>query len=80
MCHPLSRNIPGLLLLLLLGLGSSSALLAENQEAAGRSEPEQEEESGRLGGYKLLPIPIFITEPAIGEGLGIALAIFHISL
>ena len=77
MCHHLSRRIPGLLLLLLLGLGSSSALLAENQEAAGRTEPEQEEESGRLGGYKLLPIPIFITEPAIGEGLGVALAIFH---
>ena len=26
---------------------------------------------------RFLPIPIFITEPAIGEGLGIALAYFH---
>jgi len=31
----------------------------------------------RLGGYKILPIPIFITEPAIGEGLGVAIALFH---
>jgi hypothetical protein len=27
--------------------------------------------------YRLLPIPIFITEPAIGTGLGLALALFH---
>ena len=26
---------------------------------------------------RFLPIPIFITEPAIGEGLGLALAYFH---
>jgi len=31
----------------------------------------------RLGGYKILPIPIFITEPAIGKGLGVAIALFH---
>ena len=27
--------------------------------------------------YRVLPIPIFITEPAIGKGLGVALALFH---
>ena len=31
----------------------------------------------RLGGYKILPIPIFITEPAICKGLGVAIALFH---
>lgn len=39
------------------------------------SEPEEKKQ--RLGGYKILPIPIFVTEPAIGEGLGVALALFH---
>lgn len=27
--------------------------------------------------FRLLPIPILITEPAIGEGLGVTLALFH---
>jgi hypothetical protein len=27
--------------------------------------------------FRLLPVPIFITEPAIGEGLGVALTLFH---
>ena len=27
--------------------------------------------------YRILPIPIFITEPAIGNGLGVALTLFH---
>lgn len=27
--------------------------------------------------YRLLPVPIFVTEPAIGEGLGFGLALFH---
>ena len=44
------------------------------------SEPNGKTENGkkdRLGGYKILPIPIFITEPAIGKGLGVAIALFH---
>lgn len=36
-----------------------------------------EEENAELNNYKILPIPIIITEPAIGNGLGIALALFH---
>ena len=27
--------------------------------------------------YQILPIPVFITEPAIGNGLGVALTLFH---
>lgn len=38
---------------------------------------ESEEEKSTEGRYRVLPIPIFITEPAIGEGLGVALALFH---
>jgi hypothetical protein len=44
------------------------------------SAPNEKTDSGkkdRLGGYKILPIPIFITEPAIGKGLGVAIALFH---
>lgn len=42
-------------------------------EAAGKKEKEPKDPNrGRF-----LPIPVFITEPAIGEGLGLALAYFH---
>ena len=44
------------------------------------SAPNEKTDNGkkdRLGGYKILPIPIFITEPAIGKGLGVAIALFH---
>lgn len=44
--------------------------LDESQEEPGKDKPEESR-------YRLLPIPIFITEPAVGEGLGIALALFH---
>lgn len=40
-------------------------------------EPGDEKEKKDVKRYRLLPIPIFITEPAIGEGLGVALALFH---
>jgi hypothetical protein len=40
----------------------------------GSDSADDREESER---YRLLPIPILITEPAIGEGLGVALALFH---
>jgi hypothetical protein len=36
---------------------------------------QKEQEDPNRG--RLLPIPIFITEPAIGEGLGLALTYFH---
>ena len=37
----------------------------------------KEKKKIKVGGASFLPIPIFITEPAIGLGLGAALAYFH---
>jgi len=42
-----------------------------SEDKAAKKEPK-DPNRGRI-----LPIPIFITEPAIGEGLGLALAYFH---
>lgn len=45
--------------------------------------PKEDEKTRKIKQQKdpnrgrFLPIPIFITEPAIGDGLGIALAYFH---
>jgi hypothetical protein len=52
---------------------------ADPSEASATANEEQEEKSSKkkvLGG-NFLPIPIFITEPAIGVGLGATLAYFH---
>jgi len=38
---------------------------------------KEEEEAKDPNRGRFLPIPVFITEPAIGEGLGLALAYFH---
>jgi len=51
-----------------------------NNEAAEATEPEtgDEEEGGKKKkGPSFMPIPIFITEPAVGYGLGAAIAYFH---
>ena len=58
---------------------ANDAVIAEqegpvSEQTAGDEQIEEEEE---VNGYRLLPIPIFITEPAVGEGLGVALALFH---
>jgi hypothetical protein len=45
-------------------------------EEKSSNEEEKEQKSGEKR-YRLLPIPIFITEPAVGKGLGVALALFH---
>jgi len=45
-----------------------------SEQAAETDEASHEVEKQR---YRLLPIPILITEPAIGEGLGVTLALFH---
>jgi len=45
---------------------------AENDDSADSGTAAEKEKSG-----KFLPLPIFITEPAIGEGLGAALIYFH---
>jgi hypothetical protein len=53
--------------------GSMQSLLAAETDSAEQSPaPDKEEKWG-----KVLPLPIFITEPAIGEGLGAALIYFH---
>jgi hypothetical protein len=85
---PVSRNIPGYLFIFSLLLMAHSVLALEgypggSQKAAEiveeqvTADSKPEEKKDRLGGYKILPIPIFITEPAIGEGLGVAIALFH---
>jgi hypothetical protein len=51
-------------------------LEAGPEKEAGKEDGKKEEKTGAEK-YRLLPIPIFITEPAIGEGLGVALALFH---
>lgn len=48
--------------------GQQSA--AEESDRKKNRKPEEER-------FRLLPIPIIITEPAIGEGLGVALTLFH---
>jgi hypothetical protein len=52
---------------------SSQGADARDTES-GAAEADTEAEEGR---YRLLPIPIIITEPAVGEGLGASLALFH---
>lgn len=69
-------------ILFALSLTSGQLVLAQEVADESDSEPESSEEKkddsdkGQAG-YRLLPIPIIITEPAIGEGLGVALALFH---
>jgi len=53
--------------------GDEIATTEETEEIAGA---EEEQEAPDTGG-KFLPIPIIITEPAIGEGLGAGLVYFH---
>ncbi len=45
---------------------------SSNEEKADKEKKVKDPNRGRI-----LPIPIFITEPAIGDGLGMALAYFH---
>lgn len=75
MCGPILQNNLGLLVFLLpLTIVTVPALgVADGQEVGSKVN----ETKGRLGGYKILPVPIIITEPAIGEGLGVAIALFH---
>ena len=50
--------------------GPEKATESPETEEGGKEKDEEDR-------FRLLPIPIFITEPAIGEGLGLALALFH---
>jgi hypothetical protein len=61
---------------------------AEKEPISADDEPGEKEEEKRKSFWerqkakdpnrgRILPIPVFITEPAIGDGLGLALAYFH---
>ena len=71
------RNLYRLILLLMLLPGIALSLAASDSSSNLSEEAQQDKEKTKLGGYKILPVPVFITEPAIGEGLGVALALFH---
>ena len=66
----MNRNRFTFLFLLLFAL-CQPANSQENSKAAAEQETEEED------GGKFLVLPIFITEPAIGEGLGAGLVYFH---
>jgi hypothetical protein len=67
----------GLALLLVLAGGSATAH-AETDQAVSETPVTPEEPVKRKPLWKsLVPVPVIITEPAIGEGLGLALAYFH---
>lgn len=55
----------------------TEAVKESTSEAEDSADNDREKKPGKLGGYRLLPVPIIITEPAIGKGLGVALALFH---
>lgn len=52
---------------------------SENSDAVEESEDKQEDDAGKpKPWYKnIVPVPVIITEPAIGEGLGIGIGYFH---
>lgn len=62
--------------LIVVLLALASAVRADEAETPAPPTAEEEEKADESGG-KFLPLPIFITEPAIGEGLGVALIYFH---
>ncbi|MCZ6887743.1 MAG: BamA/TamA family outer membrane protein, partial [Gammaproteobacteria bacterium] len=53
-------------------LGGNAKESANDKDTADEEKPSHQRAKG-----KFVPIPIFITEPAIGEGLGAVLAYFH---
>jgi len=57
---------------------ASATAVIENPESTEAEEKTQKPKKPKDPNRgRFLPIPIFITEPAIGEGLGLALAYFH---
>jgi len=54
--------------------GPSTATADTDEDSPKKAKKEKK---NKAGGASFLPIPIFITEPAIGVGLGAALAYFH---
>ena len=79
-CKLRGVNIRSVLLLVLLSFGLVAPVSAADEEETGPAKDEEEqkeEEKAEDTGGKFLPLPIIITEPAIGEGLGAALVYFH---
>ncbi len=65
---------------MMASIGVGAGALAQEQEQAEEGTAAEEgsgEDDDNKGGGSFLPLPIFITEPAIGEGLGIGLVYFH---
>ena len=71
------RNLLNLIVVSMLLLGITSPLAASGPSGKEKKDEVEEKEQPKLGGYKILPVPIFITEPAIGQGFGVTLALFH---
>jgi hypothetical protein len=67
-------NWPSLLLVLAM-LFASTAVAEELPQDEARQDTAAAKETSRFGSF--LALPIFITEPAIGEGLGLGLVYFH---
>jgi hypothetical protein len=61
--------------LVMFWLINSAAEAAEDDTSGETSAAEPKDDASGWG--KFLPLPIFITEPAIGEGLGASLIYFH---
>ena len=61
--------------------GAQSADTVQPQDTAKSEDDGLETDDGKNkqdpDRFRFLPIPIFITEPAIGTGLGVALTVFH---
>lgn len=73
-------NTPSNQVLALLALLLPSLLFAQEQQSAESTDkPDQPtaEIASEDAGGNFLPLPIIVTEPAIGEGLGAALVYFH---
>lgn len=63
-----------------LGAVDAGEQQADDRKSAEATEPEtgaEKEEVKQKKGPSFIPIPIFITEPAIGYGLGAAIGYFH---
>ena len=56
---------------------AAAETVATEPEAGDDEATKTEDESKAKEGPSLVPIPIFITEPAIGYGLGAAVGYFH---
>lgn len=63
--------------LLIFCVGLNHSAMTRTALAADVSEQNQDAESNTASKGKWLPIPIFVTEPAIGYGLGVGLGYIH---